>query len=154
VGEAEREDPGPSSPPQVGPKEVADAPAWVRLLVPVTGLLVIAGFAIAAPAHLGYSSAESGSSEDCGSALSPVLQSSGSVGGCNEALLGPRIVAATLAGLAAVGAFLGVRHSRSVGRTHNQERDMCLVVASVAVFLLVWVSLAYLTAQLLTYEPS
>ena len=52
------------------------------------------------------------------------------------------------------GPHLGIHCSRSVGRTHNHERDMCLVVACVAVFLLAWVVLAYLTARAVTYEAS
>ena len=109
------------------------------------------GFAVAAPSH----GATGGSfGEGCGSALSPLLQNSGEGGPCNEALLGLRVVAGTLASLAAIGAFLGIRYSRSVGRTHNHERDMCLVVACVAVFLLAWVVLAYLTARAVTYEAS
>ena len=122
----------------------------MRLLIPVTALLVVIGFAVAAPAHLGY---DGSFSNDCGSALSPVIQSSGSAGICNTALLAPRLAAGALAGFALIGAFLGIRYSRSVGRTHNQERDMCLVIASVAVFLLTWVVLAYLIAQL-TYDGS
>jgi hypothetical protein len=55
--------------------------------------------------------------------------------------------AGALAGLAAIGAFVGIRYSRSVGRTHNKERDACLVIFSVAVFLLAWVALALLVAQ-------
>ena len=124
------------------------------VLIPVTGIIVVIGFAIAAPAHLGYANAEASFATDCGSALSPVLQSSGGVGGCNEALLAPRIMAALLAGVAAIGASLGVRHSGSEGRIHNRERDMCLVIAAAALFLLAWVAFAFLAAQVMTYDSS